>query len=71
MTPRLKKSVAGEARWPTCEKHLSKVKQKTKGKGINNKDTNKRQNKENKKNDSHTACGGSLVRLLVLQGVSQ
>ena len=40
-------------------------------KGLKNKDTNKRQNKENKKNDSHTACGGSLVRLLVLQGVSQ
>ena len=35
-------------------------------KGIKNKDTNKRQNKENKKNDSQTAYVGSLVMMLVL-----
>ena len=35
-------------------------------KGLKNKDTNKRQNKENKKNDSQTAYVGSLVMMLVL-----
>ena len=42
------------------------TKDKKTDKGIKKKDTNKRQNKENKKNDSQTAHVGSLVMMLVL-----